>query len=110
MDFLIPFFKPKFYAEINCDVLVTFTDNFAETAATNIGQYLRGRITDLVADWYSYIYDGGQSDINDGGRDMYDGGNRVRQKKMGLQMLFQKTYAISLSRAKFLCVKLVIWM
>ncbi|HEY0741175.1 MAG TPA: choice-of-anchor D domain-containing protein [Chryseosolibacter sp.] len=35
------------------------------------------QITDLVPSKYSFAYDGGAGDINDGGYDMYDGGNML---------------------------------
>ena len=60
----------------NSDILLA--DNFAQTAAVNIALRLMGRITELVENWYSYVYDGTLRQINDGGNDMYDVGNRVR--------------------------------
>ena len=54
------------------------SDNFAQTAAVNIGQHLVERISEVIVGWHNYIYDGrALGDINDGGDDMFDGGNRV---------------------------------
>lgn len=37
-------------------------------------------VSNLVPSWNDYVYDGGPSNtyIRDGGGDMYDGGNKVR--------------------------------
>ena len=69
-------FTKEFFLLIYC----FFTENFAKVAAAKISRYLAERIANLVSSWYYYLYDGLSSyQINDGGNDMYDDGNRVRK-------------------------------
>jgi len=55
--------------------------NLAQLAIDGLRLRLNREIRILISNWFSYNYDASRfnlNEINDGGNDMFDGGNRVR--------------------------------
>ncbi|XP_076810355.1 uncharacterized protein LOC143453091 [Clavelina lepadiformis] len=70
------------------DLFQSIAVNQALTAISQSNPHFQTSYTD----WYSYIYDGGTNSIEDGGRNMFDGGNKITIHYNGNPDITEATY------------------